>query len=275
MAYWKLVVAGIGGAASVGVVLLLSALQPSPVIESRLSSRTAHAVRAAHDLVPRQQDAVRLPNREATRRLREAVAETSAISGNATVQFAGPILVGALQTILPEVLRTDISSSQARTLIPSNTSATLQVRRYAESDASTARGVIRSGFVRVPVTVTVDDAANMISVNYRSTRVYQGSAAGIALDAGRELLEHTELWQTVHGTCTHEQSVVCTIRVRVRPDAMQQHLAREPDGELARSLKALASMDGTATIREGTLIADQWTARDTTGRQLRVSSTYQ
>lgn len=201
------------------------------------------------------------------RQLIAAVGSAGARPGRARVRARGKLLDDLVRTQLPARSRTLLARSSAV--------LELDVVRPGRDDDSTARGKLRVGrLFSVPVTARTSQRGNRMTIDVNRARRYDGTAAGITMDVGRELLEHTWLWKSSGGTCSRTRKRTCTISVLVARSSLMQQLASEPAGQVARILRSMRTLKMSATVRGSTLVADRLVAVDTRGRRLRIDSVY-
>ena len=204
---------------------------------------------------------------EARRKLEHAVRRAGARPGVVRVRARGTMINYLLIAQLPQRARPLLGRSAAV--------IDLVVTRPGSDDSSTARGTLRIGrLVSVPIEAHTMEQGNRMTIDVNRERRYSGTAAGIALDVGREMLEHTWLWTTRGGTCSADRPQRCTIQVRVSRNSLLQQLESEPAGQVSTVLRTMRSLQVTAQLRGSTLIADHMVAIDTSGRRLRIESIY-
>lgn len=218
--------------------------------ESRGSTTAAHQPARAHRSVQR----IPLSRGDARRRV---IAAERRMSQGANVTHTSFVakLTPRSTTSLPAMLR------QLR--------GTLVIRR-TNGDESTALGRIRSGLLSSRATARTH--RDRLEIRAGTRRLMHGSAAGISLDVGRELLEHRDLWTVLHGACSPNDET-CRIEVALPRRRLIAHLAPEPPGQLVAALRSLNRLTCTVTVRRGEIATTVITARGR-GVQLRINERY-
>lgn len=198
----------------------------------------------------------------------DATHRVSARAGSAILIIQGSMLTHA---IVREV-RQDSAREPAMSV---DTRLDMQVVRQRGRDNSTATGSIGVSPL-LQSKVRASTRSNHLEFSVAGRTMYSGTAVGISLDVGRELLQHDWLWTTTGGTCikNNERPRQCVINIAVTGSALRKHLRAEPAGQLAQLLASIRIIRGTVTITGTTLIADQLEIFDSSGRRLRITSRY-
>lgn len=132
---------------------------------------------------------------------------------------------------------------------------------HRRADDGTSQGTLRWTTREIPLpqgVILIKDNELSLAKDAKSPQLKLGSASGVSLDVGRELLAHPFLVDTRTASGTKRSFTITMVAPQAR---LRSYATHERSGPVSTLLEQAQSLHITAHVRDGNLVADHFTLK--------------